>query len=79
MRYKPKSAAALQIALGGLPRNMRVEIDPDVGVSAKTVADLRKATEWSEHFAITVPQERYSESVVKISRASAPGRAVPKP
>ena len=35
MRYRPKSAAALQIALGGLPNNMRVEVDPDVGVSAR--------------------------------------------
>jgi hypothetical protein len=25
MRYKPKSVAALQIALGGLPDKMRVE------------------------------------------------------
>ena len=79
MRYRPKSAAALQIALGGLPNNMRVEVDPDVGLSAKTVGDLRKSAEWSEHFAITTPQERYPESVVKISKASAPGRATPKP
>ena len=35
MRYRPKSAVALQIALGGLPNNMRVEVDPDVGVSAR--------------------------------------------
>ncbi len=33
MRYKPKSIAALHIALGGLPVKMRVEVDPDVGVS----------------------------------------------
>src|SRR5262249_24856054 len=32
MRYKPKSVAALHIALGGLPDNMRVEADPNVGV-----------------------------------------------
>ena len=79
MRYKPKSAAALQIALGGLPNKMRVEVDPDVGVSATTVGDLRKATEWSEHFAITTPEERYPGSVVKVSKASTPGRASPKP
>jgi hypothetical protein len=28
MRYKPKSIAALHIALGGLPVKMRVEVDP---------------------------------------------------
>ena len=37
MRYKPKSNAALTVALGGLPAQMRVEVDPDIGVSAKTV------------------------------------------
>jgi hypothetical protein len=41
MRYKPKSAAAFEIALGGLPNSMRVEVDPDVGVSAKTVGERR--------------------------------------
>ena len=48
MRYKPKSIAALHIALGGLPVKMRVEVDPDIGVSAKTVGELRKVTAWSE-------------------------------
>ena len=40
MHYKPKSVAALHIALGGLPDNMRVKADPNVGVSAKTVANF---------------------------------------
>ena len=44
MRYKPKSIAALHIALGGLPVKTRVEVDPDIGVSAKTVGELRKVT-----------------------------------
>jgi hypothetical protein len=79
MRYKPKSAAALEIALGGLPNSMRVEVDPDVGVSAKTVGELRHATRWPENLAITTPHEQSRESAVKVSRASAPGRATPKP
>ena len=37
MRYKPKSIAALQLALGGLPAQMPVKVDVDIGVSAKTV------------------------------------------
>ena len=37
MQYKPKSIPALHIALGGLPSKMRVEADPDIGVSVKTV------------------------------------------
>ncbi len=79
MRYKPKSTAALEVALGGLPNSMRVEADPDVEVAAKTVGELRHAITWPENLAITTPQERGRESVVKVSRASAPGRTTPKP
>jgi hypothetical protein len=70
MRYKPKSVAALHIALGGLPNKMPVQSDRDIGVSAKTVGELRKMTTWPENLVITVPQERHRESVVQISKAS---------
>jgi hypothetical protein len=53
MRYKPKSIAALQLPLGGLPAQMPVEVDADIGVSAKTVGELRKVTAWPENLAIT--------------------------
>lgn len=79
MRYKPRSIAALHIALGGLPNKMRVEADPDIGVSAKTIGELRNAREWPENLVITTPQERYPESTVKVSRASGAKRAIPKP
>ena len=79
MRFKPKSTAALQLALGGLPNSMRVEADPDIGVSAKTVGELRKATTWPENLAIMTPQERGPESSVKVGWANGPGRATPKP
>jgi hypothetical protein len=52
MRYKPKSTAALQIALGGLPDRMRVETDKNLGVSAHTVGELRKVAAWPENLAI---------------------------
>ena len=74
MRYKPKSIAALHIALGGLPGNMRVEIDRNIGVSAKTINELRKLTAWPENLVITTPQERHRESVVKVSKVSRPNR-----
>ena len=71
MHYKPKSVGALHIALGGLPAHMRVEAEPGIAVSAKTVGELRKATSWRpENLVITTPQEHYSESVVKVSKAS---------
>jgi hypothetical protein len=79
MRYKPKSISALHIALGGLPDKMRVEVDPDIGVSAKTVGKLRKVTAWPENLVITTPQERHPESAVKVSRASVATRVSPKP
>jgi hypothetical protein len=78
MRYKPKSTAALDIALGGLPDKMRVEVDPDVKVSARTVGELRRVTEWPENLAITTPEERRPESAVRVSKASVATRVSPK-
>lgn len=77
MRYKPKSIAALHIALGGLPDKMRVELDRSIGVSARTVGELRKVTAWPENLVITTPQAR--EGVVTVSKASVATRVSPKP
>ena len=78
MRYKAKNMAALHIVLGGLPDKMRVQVDPDIGVSAKTVGALRKVTAWPENLVITTPRERYPESAVKISKVSVTTRYPPK-
>ena len=79
MRYKPRSIAALQLALGGLPDRMRVEVDLDIKISAKTVGELRQVSVWSwENLAITTPQERYSESVVRVSKVNIATRTSPK-
>jgi hypothetical protein len=78
MRYKPKSIAALQLALGGLPDRMRVEVDSDIEISGKTVRELRKVTVWPENLAITTPQERYPGSIVKVSKVSVATRTSPK-
>ena len=74
MRCKPKSVPALHIALGGLPGKMRVEADPDIGVSAMTVGELRKVTAWPENLVIVTPHERHAGSAVKVSKASAATR-----
>jgi len=79
MRYKPKNIAALHIALGGLPDKMRVEVDPDVGVSVRTVGELRRVTTWPENLVITTPRQRYPESAVKITKVSVATRVSPKP
>jgi hypothetical protein len=78
MRYKPKNVAALQIALAGLPDKMRVEADPDIGMSAKTVGELRNIKAWPENFVIATPQERYLGDAVRVSKASAATRVSPK-
>jgi hypothetical protein len=65
MRYKPKSIAALHIALGGLPDKMPVEVDQSIGVSAKTVGELWKVTAWPENLVV--------------SKASVATRTLPKP
>jgi hypothetical protein len=72
MRYKPKSNAALSVALGGLPEQMRVEVDADIGVSASTVGQLRQKPVWPDNLVITTPQEVYAESVVRVSRSATP-------
>ena len=78
MRYRPKSIAALHIALGGLPDKMRVEADRDIGVSARTVGELKKATAWPENLVISTPQERGPEDAVKVSKVSVATRVSPK-
>jgi hypothetical protein len=78
MQYKAKSIAALQIALGGLPDKMRVEVDPHIEVSAKTVGGLRKVKTWPENFVIATPQDCRPGSAVKVSKASRAIRVSPK-
>ena len=58
---------------------MRVEIEPDVGVSAKTVGELRKVTVWPENLAVTTPLERDAQRTVKVNKASVATRTTPKP
>jgi len=78
MRFKPRNTAALHIALGGLPDKMRVEVDPDIQVSAKTVGELRKVKAWPENLVITTHQERYPESAVRVNKANVATRVSPK-
>lgn len=78
MHYKPKSTAGLQIALGGLPDKMRVRVDPEVPVSAKTVGELRRAATWPGNLAVTTPQDRDPESAVLVSKATVATRVSPK-
>jgi hypothetical protein len=78
MQYKPKSVAALQVALGGLPSAMHVEADNDVRMSAKTVGELRQVTDWPDNLVISTPQERNSQSAIRVSKATHATRTTPK-
>ena len=78
MRYKPKNLSALRIALAGLPDKMRVEKDPDIALSAKTVGELRNARDWPENYVVATPQERDLANSVRVSRASVATRTSPK-
>jgi hypothetical protein len=78
MRYKPKSIDALQIALGGWPNKMRVEVDPDVGVAAHTVGELCKMKAWPDNLVVTTPPVYDPDSAVKVSKASTATRVSPK-
>jgi hypothetical protein len=57
---------------------MRVEADPDIGVSAKTVGELRKLAAWLENLAVTTPQDHNPENAVKVSKATVATRTSPK-
>jgi hypothetical protein len=77
MRYKVKSVAALDVVLGDLPNQMRVEVDPDIALSVKTVGELRNVTAWPESLAIITPHGQL-ERVVKVSKANVATRTSPK-
>jgi hypothetical protein len=57
---------------------MRVEADPGIGVSAKTVGELRKLAAWPENLAVIVRQDHDPKNAVKVSKATVATRTSPK-
>ena len=78
MHYKAKSITALKTLIGGWPKQMRVEVDSGIGVSAKTVGDLRKVKDWPDNLSITTPPDPGSDSTIRVSKASVATRVSPK-
>jgi hypothetical protein len=78
MHFKVKNAAALRVVLGDLPGRTPVEIDPRVKLSAKTVSDLRKVTDFPEALAVTRSTGGHSEHVVRVTRPNVATRTSPK-
>ena len=46
MRYPAETIEAMRLHLLGYRDNMRVEVETDIAVTAKTVADLRALATW---------------------------------
>jgi hypothetical protein len=68
-RYVPEDAAALRLCLDDQPGDRNVEADPDTGIDAKTVQDLRARTTWPPGLVVETPRENYAEATVRISKA----------
>jgi hypothetical protein len=65
MRYRPKSSAALHIALSGLPEQIRVEVDPDIKLSAATAGELREVTARPQNLLIPTLREHHAGRFAK--------------
>jgi hypothetical protein len=78
MHYKPKGVAGLQIALGSLPEKMRVEADPGLGVSARTVGELRRSASWPDNLVISTPGPSDLAGAIRVSHAAHATRTAPK-
>jgi hypothetical protein len=68
----------MQIALGGLPAQMPVEMDADIDLSARIVGELRKLTASPENLGITTPRDGYPGSAVRVTKFSVAARTSPK-
>jgi hypothetical protein len=78
MLYRPKNIAALQIALGNLPGKMRVEIEANIPITAKSVDDLRHLQAWPENVALAIPAHVTVDGVVRVECVHHASRTSPK-
>ena len=69
-RNAPANIHELQLALAGLPRDMKVLAGYDTGVSESTVEELSARTTWPPDLVITTPRKLQPKSVVKITKAT---------
>lgn len=68
MRFIPKDKQQLEAALDLLPDDMPVEVHPNVGVSADTVAALRLIDPVPADIVVGIPKQRMPDSIVKVDR-----------
>ncbi len=71
MRYAANTIEEMQKLLLGYRHNMRVEVETDIAVTAKTVADLRALVTWPDGLALNIHVDLDPRlSVVSVERAS---------
>ena len=71
MRYAANTIEEMQKLLLGYRDNMRVEVEPDVAVTASTVADLRALPAWPDGLVLNIHVDLDPRfSVVRVERAS---------
>src|SRR5262249_38167684 len=69
-RKVPANIHELQLALAGLPQDMKVLAPFDTGGSESTVEGLWARTTWPPDFGVTQPRKLNPKSVGKISKAT---------
>jgi len=71
VRYPAETIEAMRQHLLGYRDNMRVEVETDIAVTAKTVADLRALATWPDGLVLNIHIDLDPRlSVVRVERAS---------
>jgi len=71
LRYPAETIEAMRQHLLGYRDNMRVEVETDIAVTAKTVADLRALATWPDGLVLNIHIDLDPRlSVVRVERAS---------
>lgn len=68
VRYTPETIAELRRILYGCPYLMKVQVRDEIPLNTKTVADLRKLTDWSSDWSLAIPFGRDPWNIVKVER-----------
>jgi hypothetical protein len=70
-RYPANTTEDMQKLLIGYRDNMRVEVEQDIPLTAKTVADLRALSTWPDDLVLSIHVDLDPRlSVVRVERAS---------
>lgn len=71
LRYQVNTIEDVQKLLIGYRDNMRVEVEQDIPVTAKTVADLRGLSTWPDGLVLSIRVDLDPRlSVVRVERVS---------